>query len=121
MAINRVLIVDDSETDRYMLSEMLKKAGFQPLLAVSGEEGVKMSKELKPDLVLMDIVMPGLNGFQATRAITSDESTKQIPVIIVTTKGQETDRVWGLRQGAKDYIVKPVDEADLVKKIRAIS
>ncbi|MCC6716001.1 MAG: response regulator, partial [Gammaproteobacteria bacterium] len=73
----------------------------------------------KPDLVLMDVVMPGLNGFQATRSITRDEATKHIPVIICSTKDQETDKVWGMRQGAKDYIVKPVDKEELLRKIRA--
>ena len=120
MAINRVLVVDDSPTERYLLSEMLKKAGYSPLQAESGEEAIKKAKESKPDLVLMDVVMPGLNGFQATRALTSDEATKHIPVIICTTKGQETDKLWGMRQGAKDYVVKPVVSQELVDKIKAL-
>ena len=120
MAINRILVVDDSPTERYTLSEMLKKAGFNPLQAESGEDAIKKAKEIKPDLVLMDVVMPGLNGFQATRAIVTDEATRHIPVIICTTKGQETDKMWGLRQGAKDYLVKPVQVQDLVNKIKAL-
>jgi twitching motility two-component system response regulator PilH len=81
---------------------------------------VAKTKAVMPDLVLMDVVMPGLNGFQATRSITKDDATKHIPVIICSTKDQETDRVWGIRQGAKDYITKPVDKDELLKKIRAI-
>jgi len=88
--------------------------------AASGEEGVEAAKRDQPDLVLMDVVMPGLNGFQATRAITREETTKHIPVIICTTKDQETDKIWGIRQGAKDYIVKPVNAADLISKIKAL-
>ena len=97
-----VLIVDDSPTEIHVLKTMLEKHGHDVITASSGEEGVTTSKEKKPDLVLMDIVMPGLNGFQATRQITTDSETQHIPVIIVTTKNQETDRVWGLRQGARD-------------------
>ncbi len=113
----RILIVDDSPTEIYVLKGMLEKAGHDVLSANSGEEGVEMAKSEKPDLVLMDVVMPGLNGFQATREITKNSDTADIPVIIVTTKDQETDKLWGMRQGAKDYVVKPADEADLIQKI----
>lgn len=112
-----VLIVDDSPTEIHVLKTMLEKNGFDVITASSGEEGVAASKEKQPDVILMDIVMPGLNGFQATRQITADAETQHIPVIIVTTKNQETDRVWGLRQGAKDYITKPATEAELVSKV----
>jgi twitching motility two-component system response regulator PilH len=88
--------------------------------AESGEEAIIKAKQEKPDLIIMDVVMPGLNGFQATRAISKDEETKDIPVIMCTTKGQETDKVWGMRQGAKDYIVKPVNQDELLKKITAL-
>ena len=98
---------------------MLEKHGHAVVTASSGEEGVAASKEQKPDLILMDIVMPGLNGFQATRQITTEPETQHIPVIIVTTKNQETDRVWGLRQGAKDYITKPATEDDLMNKVNS--
>src|SRR5262245_18313873 len=120
MTITRVLVVDDSATERYTLSEMLTKAGYSPLQAENGEDAIRKAKEAKPDLVLMDIVMPGLNGFQVTRALTEDAATKHIPVIICTTKGQETDKLWGLRQGAKDYLVKPVQSKELVQKIKAL-
>lgn len=120
MAIQNILVVDDSPTDRQYLSDMLSKSGYKVSTADSAEEALAKAKQLNPDLVLMDVVMPGQNGFQATRALTRDDATKHIPVIICTSKGQETDKVWGLRQGAKDYIVKPVNQADLLAKISAL-
>lgn len=116
----RILIVDDSPTEIYVLKTMLEKHGFQTISATGGEEGVAAAKTQKPDLVLMDVVMPGLNGFQATRQISKDPATEKIPVIIVTTKSQDTDKVWGMRQGAKDYVTKPVVEAELIAKIKAV-
>jgi twitching motility two-component system response regulator PilH len=116
----RILIVDDSPTEIHVLKTMLEKNGFETLAATSGEEGIEAAKAQRPDLILMDIVMPGLNGFQATRQLTKGEETAAIPVIIVTTKDQKTDEMWGLRQGAKDYITKPAREADLVSKINAV-
>ena len=116
----RILIVDDSPTEIHVLKTMLEKAGHQTLIAGNAEEGIAKVKSEKPDLILMDVVMPGTNGFQATREITKDPETAHIPVIIVTTKDQETDKVWGLRQGAKDYLVKPVQEADLLAKIKVV-
>jgi twitching motility two-component system response regulator PilH len=112
--------VDDSPTDRQYLTDMLAKSGYKVSSAASAEEALAKCKQAKPDLVLMDVVMPGQNGFQATRILTNDEATKNIPVIICSTKGQETDKVWGMRQGAKDYIVKPVKQADLLAKITAL-
>jgi twitching motility two-component system response regulator PilH len=120
VAIKKILVVDDSETERAYLQEMLAKKSYNVVLAKSGEEGVEKSKTEHPDLIIMDVIMPGLNGFQATRSITRDEATKHIPVIICTTKGQETDKVWGLRQGAVEYMVKPIKEAELLAKISAI-
>lgn len=120
MAISKILVVDDSPTERHFLGEVLGKNGYKVVTAESGEEALTKAKQEKPDLILMDVVMPGLNGFQATRAITRDEETKHIPVIICTTKGQETDKVWGMRQGAKDYLIKPVDQAELLKKIASL-
>ena len=116
----KVLIVDDSPTEAHILKTMLEKNGYEVITAENGEEGIAMVKSQKPDAVLMDVVMPGLNGFQATRQITTDPETAHIPVIIVTTKNQETDRVWGMRQGAKDYITKPIEEAVLLEKIKAL-
>ena len=120
MPIKNILIVDDSPTDRQHLSDMLAKSGYQVSAVASAEEALAKVKQAKPDLVLMDVVMPGQNGFQATRTLTSDDETKHIPVIICSTKGQETDKVWGLRQGAKDYLVKPIKQADLLAKISAL-
>lgn len=120
MAIKKILVVDDSPTERHLLSDILTKGGYQVVTADSGEEAVAKTGEIMPDLILMDVVMPGLNGFQATRSITKNEATKHIPVIICTTKGQETDKIWGLRQGAKDYIVKPIVAAELLQKIATL-
>ena len=120
MAIKKILIVDDSPADRQFMVETLAKQGYQCITAAGGDEGIAKSKTEKPDLVLMDVVMPGTNGYQATRTITHDDATKHIPVIIVTGKDQETDRIWGLRQGAKDYITKPIDARELLSKIAAI-
>ncbi len=113
----RVLIVDDSPTETRKMSNILSKHGHEVITAESGEEGVAKAKEALPDVVLMDIVMPGLNGFQATRQLSKHDTTSHIPVIIVTTKDQETDRLWGQRQGAKGYLTKPVDDSVLVKAI----
>jgi twitching motility two-component system response regulator PilH len=119
MPIRKILVVDDSATDQQYLRELLTGKGFQVVAASGGEEGVSKAKSEKPDLILMDVVMPGLNGFQATRQLSQDEATKHIPVIICTTKHQETDRIWGMKQGARDYVTKPVDGADLLAKIAA--
>ncbi len=120
MPISKILVVDDSPTDRQYLSDMLTKNGFKVSTAESAEDAMAKLKQSRPDLVLMDVVMPGQNGFQATRALTKDESTKSIPVILCSSKGQETDKVWGLRQGARDYVVKPVNSSDLLAKIAAL-
>lgn len=120
MAIKNVLVVDDSPTELHVMREMLVKNGFSVTTVSSGEEAIEILKKQKPDLVLMDVVMPGMSGFEATRAISKNPETAQIPIIICTTKGQETDKAWGLRQGAKDYIVKPIVEKVLVDKIKAL-
>jgi len=119
MPIKKVMVVDDSPTERAYLENLLKKNGFEVILIDSGEAAIERARIDHPDLILMDVVMPGLNGFQATRAITRDDATKHIPVVICTTKDQETDKIWGLRQGAKDYVTKPINEADLIDKIKS--
>lgn len=116
----RILVVDDSPTETEAFRSVLEKNGHSVLSATNGADGVALARQEKPDVVLMDIVMPGLNGFQATRQLTKDPETKHIPVIIVTTKDQETDRVWGKRQGASGYLVKPVPEARLLSEIAAV-
>jgi twitching motility two-component system response regulator PilH len=120
MAIRKILIVDDSATERYMLNDLLTKAGYDVIASENGEDAILKARQAKPDLILMDVVMPGLNGFQATRAISRDPETKSIPVIMCTSKGQETDKIWGLRQGARDYVVKPVDRDELLAKISSL-
>ncbi len=120
MAIKKVMVVDDSATERHVLGDILGKKGFTVVYAESGEKAVESSKTELPDLILMDVVMPGLNGFQATKAITQDPATQHIPIIICTTKGQETDKIWGMRQGARDYVVKPINKDELLAKIVAL-
>jgi twitching motility two-component system response regulator PilH len=120
MAIQKILVVDDSPTERYFLADVLTKNGFTVSTAENGEDALAKIKADKPQLILMDIVMPGQNGFQVTRAITRDPETQDVPVIICTSKGQETDRIWGLRHGARDYIVKPVDPQELLAKIASL-
>ena len=119
MTIKKVLLVDDSKTELHHLSDLLSKRGYAVRTAENGEEAMRRLAEDKPDLILMDVVMPGQNGYQATRTLSKDSSTKDIPVIICTSKGQETDRVWGMRQGARDYVVKPVVADELIAKIKA--
>ena len=116
----RILIVDDSPTEMYKLTGMLEKHGQVVLKAENGADGVALARQEKPDAVLMDIVMPGLNGFQATRQLSKDPETNHIPVIMVTTKDQETDMVWATRQGAKAYITKPVDEQKLILTLKNV-
>jgi twitching motility two-component system response regulator PilH len=120
MPVKKILVVDDSPTERHVISELLVRSGYQVITAENGEEGIEKARREKPDLILMDVVMPGLNGYQATRTLTRDETTKQIPIIVCTSKGQETDRIWGLRQGALDYLVKPVNAVELLAKIAEI-
>ena len=115
-----ILIVDDSPTETHILTSILEKNGFQVSAVENAQDVVSNVQRITPDAVLMDVVMPGVSGFQATRKLSKDPSTSSIPVILVTTKDQDTDRIWGMRQGARDYIVKPVDEAELLTKIRAV-
>jgi len=114
-----VLIVDDSPTEVHVMQKALEKHGFDTATAQDGKEGLRKARDIKPDLILMDVVMPGLNGFQATRELSRDPATAAIPVVMVTTKDLETDRIWGMRQGAVDYLVKPVSDAELVRKAQA--
>lgn len=114
-----ILVVDDSPTERHFISKLLEKTGHKVSTADSGEQGVEAAKDMHPDLILMDIVMPGMNGFQATRKITTSPETAEIPVVMVSTKSQQTDKVWATRQGAKGYLVKPVDSEMLVNSIKS--
>jgi twitching motility two-component system response regulator PilH len=116
----RVLVVDDSPTETEAFRSVLERHGHEVINATNGADGVAVASQEQPDVVLMDIVMPGLNGFQATRQLTRRADTKHIPVIIVTTKDQETDRVWGKRQGASGYLVKPINESRLLAEIESV-
>lgn len=118
--MTRVLIVDDSPTETHLLKEMLQEEGFQVSVAETGEQGIAMAREQTPDVILMDIVMPGVNGFQATRKLSNDPATSAIPIVIISTKDQDTDRIWAKRQGARDYIAKPVTKDVLLEKIRGV-
>jgi len=115
-----VLVVDDSPTEQHVLKNILVKAGFTVEIAENGELGIAEAKRLQPRLIIMDVVMPVLNGFQATRKLREDQETANIPVIMVTTKDQETDKSWGLRQGAEAYLVKPVSATDLLERVEAV-
>ena len=120
MAIHKILIVDDSPTERYYLTDILVKHGFSVSTADNGEDALIKMRADRPELILMDVVMPGANGFQVTRSIARDPELAAVPVIICSSKNQETDRIWGMRQGAKDYFVKPVDPAQLLARIAAL-
>ena len=118
--MTHVLIIDDSPTEVHVFRNMLKNHDIEVSVAINGEEGIEKAIEIKPDCILMDVVMPGKNGFQATRDLSRNPATSAIPVIIITTKDQETDKIWGMRQGARDYIVKPAIERDLIERINKV-
>lgn len=115
-----ILIADDSPTEVYVLQKMLEKHGHQIIVAEDGEQAVDMALKKRPRLILMDVVMPKMNGFQATRRLSKDSATAEIPIIIVSSKNQETDKLWGLRQGAKGYLAKPVTEQELLSQVNEL-
>lgn len=121
MPIKNILVVDDSPTERHFLSELLGRHGYSVSTADNAEAAMLQIKTNPPQLILMDVVMPGLNGFHATREILKDPAMRSVPIIICSSKHQETDRIWGLRQGAREYLVKPVDPEQLLQKIVALS
>jgi twitching motility two-component system response regulator PilH len=116
----RILLIEDSPTESAVMTQLLERNGHVVLTSGSAEDGIEACRRERPDLVLMDVVLPGMNGFQATRALSRDAETKAIPVLIVSTKGMDTDKAWGLRQGAKDYIVKPPREDELISRINEL-
>ena len=116
----RILLIEDSPTDTAVLTQLLERNGHDVLATGNAEDGLEVCRTQQPDLVLMDVILPGMNGFQATRALARDDQTRSIPVLIVSTKGMETDKAWGLRQGARDYIVKPPREDELIARINAL-
>ena len=120
MPISKVLVVDDSKTELMYMTDLLQKNGYSVRTAENAEDAFRRLSEDKPDLILMDVVMPGQNGFQLTRSITRDPQYADVPIIMCTSKNQETDRVWGMRQGARDYITKPIEAKELLAKIKAL-
>lgn len=116
----RILVVDDSPTDVAQLRSILSRAGHEVVEASTGEEAMAQVRQQHPDCIVMDVVMPGVNGFQATRTLSKNPETAHIPIIVVSSKSQETDRLWALRQGAREYIVKPLRDAELLSKIDAV-
>lgn len=119
MSLPLVLIVDDSPTEVHIMQKTLQRHGYRTAAAADGVEGIRLAREMHPALIFMDVVMPGMNGYQATRTLSKDPQTQNIPIIMVTSKGQETDKIWGLRQGAVDYVVKPVSPDQLIAKAQA--
>lgn len=117
----RILVVDDSATEIFHLSEILIGEGYHVVTAANGQEAIDKAKRDLPDLILMDVVMPGMNGYQATRELRRDEATRHIPVILCTTKGEDADKIWGMRQGAQDYLIKPVDAELLLDAIERLN
>ena len=114
-----VLIVDDSPTEQHVIARLLEKNGFETIVANDGEEAISIAEQSHPDVILMDVVMPGMNGFQATRQLAKNPLTAEIPVVMVTSKDQESDKAWGLRQGAVDYLMKPVADTELLDAVKA--
>jgi twitching motility two-component system response regulator PilH len=115
-----IMIVDDSPTEVHVMKTALEQHGFNTVSAANGSECLTMAREMRPDLILMDVVMPGINGFQATRTLSKDPRTASIPVVMISTKDQETDRIWAMRQGAVDYLTKPVTAGALIAKAQEI-
>lgn len=116
----KILIIDDSPTDVRVLSVLLEKAGHVVSAESSAEDGIEHVLNDRPDAIIMDVIMPGMNGFQATRSLSKDPATRDVPILIVTTKSMETDRVWGLRQGARDFVTKPINEGDFLTRINKL-
>jgi len=115
-----VMIVDDSPTEVHVMQKALEEHGFETVAANDGSECLELARRVQPDLILMDVVMPGVNGFQATRTLARDPITQGIPIVMISTKSQETDKIWGLRQGAVDFLVKPVSASALVAKAQEV-
>lgn len=116
----RILLIEDSPTEAAVMTQLLERNGHHVTTSGNAEDGIASCRRDKPDLVLMDVVLPGMNGFQATRALSRDVDTSHIPVLIVSTKSLDTDKMWGLRQGAKGYIVKPPQETELIERINEL-
>ena len=120
MATQKILVVDDSPTERYYIADILTRRGYAVVTAESGSEALAKIRSERPSLIVMDVVMPGASGFQVTRALTRDPDTQSIPVILCTSKSTETDRIWGLRQGAREYLTKPINAEELLAKVAGL-
>ena len=120
MAIKKVLVVDDTNTDLKKLETIIAEAGYSVITASSGKDALEKAKSMHPDAVFLDVIMPDMNGFQVCRAIKTDAATKDIPVVIVSSKGEKTDKVWGEEQGATGYITKPYTPEQIVTQLRAL-
>jgi twitching motility two-component system response regulator PilH len=120
MAIRKVLVADDSDTDRKNMEQIVSGAGYEVITAKSGAEAVAKAKNERPDAILLDVIMPEMNGFQACRAITTDAATKDIPVVLVSSKGEKTDKLWGEQQGARGYVTKPFTPDQLLRELKAL-
>ena len=121
MPVKKIMVVDDSPTERHILTDLLTRNGYAVVAADCGEKAIVMAREELPDLIIMDVVMPGMNGFQATRTISRQETTRHIPIIMCTSKDLETDKIWAMRQGAQFYLVKPADQDELLAKIASFA
>ncbi len=117
MSIPHILIIDDSLAETRIFTALLEKNGFRVSVACNGQEGIEVAKARQPDLIIMDVVMPLLNGFQATRELTRQVETAHIPIIVCSSKSTDTDRLWALRQGAKEYLIKPVTPKELLETV----
>ncbi len=115
----KVLIVDDAQVDRSNLEKIVSGAGFLTLLADSGAQALERAKRDKPDLIFMDVNMPGMGGFAATRQLKADEATKGIPIVFVTSKNQKADMAWGQMLGAKGYVGKPYSNEQILEQLKA--
>jgi twitching motility two-component system response regulator PilH len=120
MAIRKVLVVDDSATDLKNLEQICISAGYSVITATTGAEAVAKAKSEHPDAVLLDVIMSDMNGFQVCRVIKTDAATQHIPVVLVSSKGEKTDRIWGEQQGAKAYITKPYTPAQIIGQLERL-
>ena len=116
----KILMVDDSPAQLYSLRKIVEEGGHEAVTAESGEQALEIASDENPEVILMDIVMPGMSGYQTKRNLGRNESTRHIPVIFVSTKSGESDRAWGLRQGAMEYVTKPVNPNKLLTAISAV-
>ncbi len=114
------LIVDDSATERSIITGCLQEVGINVSVALSGEEALEKIQQKFPDLIVLDIVLPGRSGFEICRELKGSAQTSQIPIILCSTKSTEMDKFWGMKQGADAYIPKPIDQNELIRKVKEL-